>query len=58
MKNNEIMHKNERGTAIVIYNQWDLGDKYKVYTIRSGKKKYYLSFDNIISAIKYCDMIP
>lgn len=58
MKNNEIMHTNESKTAIVVYNRFDMGNKYKIYTIRDGIKKYYQAYDNIVTAIKYCDMIP
>lgn len=58
MKTQEIMYKNEKKTAIVIYSQFDLGNKYKIYTIRNGVKKYAYSYDNLITAIKYCNMIP
>ncbi len=57
MKTKEIMHKNDRNTAIVVYNQFDMGCKYHVYTIRDGIKRYSASFNNIVSAVNYCDRI-
>ena len=57
MKNHEVMHKNKRGTAIVVYDQWDLGNKYKVYVIRSGIRKFTAAFSCIGPAVKYCDKI-
>lgn len=58
MKAVEIMHKNKSGSAIVVYSQFDLGNKYKVYTIRDGIKRYYVAFNNIVSAANCCDKIP
>lgn len=58
MKSKELMHTNETHTAIVEYHMWDLGMKYKVYTIRDGVKRYYQSFESITQAVKCCDMIP
>ena len=58
MKNSEVIHINENKTALVIYNRFDMGNKYKIYTIRDGIKKYYMSFESITQAVKCCDMIP
>lgn len=57
-----IYHWNERKTAFVIYNQFDLGDKYKVYSVRknddgSTYKHYEIAFSSPIKAYNYADMI-
>ena len=58
MKSKELMHTNDARTAIVEYHMWDLGMKYKVYTIRDGIKRFYQAFDSITQATKCRDMIP
>jgi len=49
--------ENERKTAMVFYNQFDMGNKYKVYSFREGIKKFEISFSSIIDATNYCKKI-
>ena len=55
----EIMQKNESGTAFVCYSQFDMGDKYKIYTRRNGDAaRFYMSFGTIGEAYKILKKIP
>lgn len=53
----EIVYRNERRSAFVTYNRWSMGQKYAVYAERGGIKSYCTSFDSIIEATRYCNMI-
>lgn len=52
-----IMHINEHKTAFVCYSQFDMGAKYKVYSIKEEYKmpNYEIAFTNFYEAMKYCD---
>lgn len=53
-----IYYTNEKATSFVCYSQWDLGAKYKVYSCHENQKpRFEISFDNLISAINYSNMI-
>lgn len=57
-----IYHWNERKTAFVVYNRFDMGCKYKVYSVRenddgSTYKHYEIAFDSFTKAYNYADKI-
>lgn len=53
----EVVYWNERKTAFVTYDRFNMGLKYAVYAERGGIKSYCTSFDSIIEATRYCNMI-
>lgn len=53
----EIVYRNERGSAFVTYDRFNMGLKYAVYAERDRIKSYCTSFDSIIEATRYCNMI-
>lgn len=57
IKDGERFYTNERGTAFVVYSLWDMGYKYKVYTVRGGKVKYYNSFPSALAAMTAANKI-
>ena len=57
-----ICHWNERRTAFVVYNRFDMGCKYKVYSVRenddgSTYKHYEIAFDSFTKAYNYADKV-
>jgi len=59
-KGNEILYrKGNEDKHILIYNQWDLGEKYKIYSKHDGNAGYSfnVSFDTLGNALKYFNMI-
>ena len=41
--------------AIVVYQQFDLGLKFKVYVRIDGQWRYAEAFDSMVKAGRYCD---
>ena len=58
IRDGEIIRRNESRTAYIIYSAWDMGNKYKIYTVRDGVKRFYMALDNLVAATKCLGMIP
>jgi len=58
-KNMEIMNEFQGGDILVLYNQFDMGQKYKIYKKLDGMKNYiYIqSFNTISEAYEYAKFI-
>ena len=53
----DCMFENGRGTGFVFYNQFDMGNKFKVYSKHGGAFQYQTSFGTCSEAIEYAKKI-
>ena len=51
----EKLDKHGNLKSIVVYQQFDLGMKFKVYTKVDGRWRYADAFDSLVKAGRYCD---
>lgn len=52
-RNMEILENFGNDDVLVLYNQFDIGDKYKIYTKYGNDYKFYYSCQNITEAVNY-----
>lgn len=53
----EIIFQNEKGSAFVTFSKFDMGNKYKVYSLHDGIKRYEISFGTMGEAVSYAKKI-
>ena len=52
-----ILFWNERRSAFVCYSVFDMGDKYKVYSVHDGIKRFEIAFGTQGEAMSYAQKI-
>ena len=53
----EIVFQNDRRSAFVSYSKFDMGNKYKVYSVHDGIRRYEISFATMGEAVNYAKKI-
>jgi len=56
-KGNEIMYSRDNDNIIVVYSQFDMGSKYKIYVKRNEQYKYTYAENSMTKAIEYANKI-